>query len=131
MNELEEREALESALEEEMEAESGIEDMEAQEEEDEVSLDSDEELQEAFAAGLIKPGLNTVYSKARKEKKEQVNDQIGLRQKLQEFRPSKSKWLDRLDLTNAPAPIAPELAYKEDLQKVKYYKISTQWPKLL
>ena len=96
------------------------------------------QLQEAFAAGLIKPGLNSVQEVTKKRPK--INNVAGLKQKLDEFRQhshlkipkklmshillniysilksrqDKMPWIERLDMVNAPAPIAPELAYAED-----------------
>ena len=67
------------------------------------------QLQEAFAAGLIKPGLNSVHEI--KKKKEAVNNEQGLRQKLEEFKQN-LPWIERLDMCNKPAPLAPELAYR-------------------
>jgi len=84
---------------------------------DDIDMDSDEELQEAFAAGLIKPGLNSVQEVTKKRPK--INNVAGLRQKLDEFRQDKLPWIERLDMVNAPAPIAPELAYEEDQLKKK------------
>ena len=78
----------------------------------------DLQLQEAFAAGLIKPGLNTMFSA--RPKKEQVNNVPGLEQKLEEFR-LRLPWVERLDLVCKPAPIAPELAYKEDLHQARFW----------
>merc|ERR1712012_1372227 len=68
------------------------------------------ELKEAFAAGLLKPGLN--YEAG--EKKEVKNNFPAMRQKLAEMQ-TKLNWVERLDLVNGPAPLAPELAYKEEL----------------
>jgi len=73
--------------------------------------DSDEELKEAFAAGLLKPGLNLVQDAPLK--KEVKNNIPALKQKLMELQRS-LPWVERLDLINDPAPIAPELAYKEE-----------------
>ncbi len=129
----EDRDQMSSSAEEDQEEEqesSGEESEEEEDQEDEVDLDSDEEvstvywvctlrsrpffypqLQEAFAAGLIKPGLNTEF--VARPKKEQVNDVEGLDRKTEEIR-LKLPWLERLDLVCKPAPLAPELAYKED-----------------
>jgi len=84
---------------------------------DDIDMDSDEELQEAFAAGLIKPGLNSVQEVIKKRPK--INNVAGMKQKLEEFRQDKLPWIERLDMVNAPAPIAPELAYAEDQLKKK------------
>jgi len=82
------------------------------EDEESVALDSDEELQEALAAGLLKPGLNTVLTPKDSERPK-TNNIDGLRQKLAEFRQDQP-WIERLDMANKPAPLAPELAYQED-----------------
>lgn len=74
--------------------------------------DSDEELKEAFAAGLLKPGLNVVGEQG--EKKVAKNNVPAMRQKLEEMK-SALNWIEHLDLVNKPAPLAPELAYKQDL----------------
>ncbi|XP_058790401.1 probable rRNA-processing protein EBP2 homolog [Phymastichus coffea] len=66
---------------------------------------SDEELQEAFAKGLLKPGLNIVEEK----KREYKNNVRGLNQILKDFT-VKLPWIEKLILTNTPAPLAPELA---------------------
>jgi len=77
---------------------------------DASEADTDDELKEAFAAGLLKPGMN--YEGG--EKKVAKNNVAAMRQKLEGMK-NKLTWIERLDLTNAPAPLAPELAYKADL----------------
>nr|ALS04376.1 putative rRNA-processing protein ebp2-like protein [Acartia pacifica] len=73
--------------------------------------DTDDELKEAFAAGLLKPGLNIVGEiPARREFK---NNTALLEQKLSELT-KKMPWIERLDMINEPAPVAPELAFKEE-----------------
>ncbi|KAB0795369.1 hypothetical protein PPYR_12208 [Photinus pyralis] len=72
---------------------------------DSESDSSEAELQEAFAKGLLKPGLNIVENAPRKF----VNDEASLKQKLLEFQ-LKLPWIERLDSTNDPAPLAPEMA---------------------
>ncbi|CAG5120489.1 unnamed protein product [Candidula unifasciata] len=68
------------------------------------SDDTDEELQEALAAGKIKPGLIV-----EQQKKTFINNREGLGDKIKEFSLGKLKWIERLDLTNDPAPsIEPE-----------------------
>ena len=97
---------------------------------DSDDYDTDEELKEAFAAGLIKPGLN--YMGEAPEKKVVKNDVAAMKQKLEELRKN-VPWvrnlklracavinrvccqIESLDLINSPAPLAPELAMKEDL----------------
>jgi len=73
--------------------------------------DTDEELKEAFAAGLLKPGMNYIGEAI--EKPAPKNNIPAMKQKLADMQ-SKLPWIERLDLLNAPAPLAPELAYKED-----------------
>ncbi|XP_051989493.1 probable rRNA-processing protein EBP2 [Xyrauchen texanus] len=68
---------------------------ESEEEEDELS---DGELQEAFAKGLLKPGLNIPLC----EPKKTINNVEGLKKCLAEFKKTLS-WVERLDLTNSPA----------------------------
>lgn len=70
----------------------------AEESEDENSELSDGELQEAFARGLLKPGMNVLAD----ENKKFVNNLEGLKQCLAEFRKDLS-WVERLDMTNPPA----------------------------
>lgn len=81
--------------------------------EDELNLDSDSELQEAFAQGLLKPGLNVITSKERFEKKEYVNDAEGCLKKLDAIR-SEFVWPEKLDMVNKPAPLNPELLLQEE-----------------
>jgi len=88
-----------------------------------VDEDSDEELKEAFAAGLIKPGLNVVGEV--REKRVLKNNVPAMRQKLEEIK-NNLNWIERLDLINGPAPLAPELAYKEDLHNKERSKQLTQ-----
>ncbi|GLD49672.1 probable rRNA-processing protein EBP2 [Lates japonicus] len=69
-----------------------------QESEEENSELSDDELQEAFAKGLLKPGINVLVDKPKKL----VNNVEGLKQCLADFRKG-LPWVERLDLTNLPA----------------------------
>lgn len=78
--------------------------MEAVEEEAQLGLESEEEselsdseLQEAFAKGLLKPGMNLMVE----ESKTCVNNVEGLKQCLADFRKD-LPWVERLDLTNLP-----------------------------
>ncbi|XP_050990772.1 probable rRNA-processing protein EBP2 [Labeo rohita] len=66
------------------------------EEDDEVL--SDGELQEAFAKGLLKPGLNVPLF----EPKKAINNVEGLKKCLADFKKN-LPWDERLDLTNYPA----------------------------
>ncbi|KAF3690656.1 putative rRNA-processing protein EBP2 [Channa argus] len=69
-----------------------------QESEEDNSELSDDELQEAFAKGLLKPGMNVLVDKPKKL----VNNVEGLKQCLGDFRKD-LPWVERLDLTNPPA----------------------------
>lgn len=68
-----------------------------QESEEEYSDLSDNELQEAFAQGLLKPGMNVLVD----ESKKFVNNVEGLKHCLADFRKD-LPWVERLDLTNLP-----------------------------
>ncbi|KAM7409776.1 hypothetical protein PAMA_001324 [Pampus argenteus] len=69
-----------------------------EESEEENSELSDNELQEAFSKGLLKPGMNVLVDKPKKC----VNNAEGLKQCLADFRKD-LPWVERLDLTNLPA----------------------------
>ncbi|XP_055334644.1 probable rRNA-processing protein EBP2 [Paramacrobiotus metropolitanus] len=73
--------------------------------EDDSDGGSDTELQEAFASGKLKPGLN--YSV--EQRKPCANNKEGLIQKLEEIKLD-LPWIERLDLTSRLAPLAPEIA---------------------
>ncbi|KAM4641455.1 putative rRNA-processing protein EBP2 [Discoglossus pictus] len=60
---------------------------------------TDKELQEAFAQGKLKPGLNVVLE----GKKKISNDVPGLKQSLNDLKKDLS-WVERLDVTEAPVP---------------------------
>ncbi|XP_033357710.1 probable rRNA-processing protein EBP2 homolog [Bombus vosnesenskii] len=79
---------------------------------------SDEELQEAYAKGLLKPGLNVVIEKQKREHKNSVNL---MKNKLEKFK-LELPWIERLDMVNAPAPLAPELALQMQEQEVRRSK---------
>lgn len=80
--------------------------MESVEEEEQLGLESEEEnselsdneLQEAFAKGLLKPGMNVLVNKAKKF----VNNVEGMKHCLADLRRD-LPWVERLDLTNLPA----------------------------
>ena len=65
------------------------------------------QLQEAFAAGLLKPGLNTILA-PKESSRPKTNNIDGLKQKFEELH-QKLPWIERLDMVNKPAPLAPEL----------------------
>lgn len=100
--------------------------------EEEKMLDSDEELQEAFAAGLLKPGLNSVIEKTERKL---TNNVAGLKQKTEELAAPLKKlpWIERLDhVVMKLAPLAPELALKEEEHEKKRQKlIQTAGPNML
>ncbi|XP_061539670.1 probable rRNA-processing protein EBP2 [Phycodurus eques] len=65
--------------------------------EDENSELSDNALQEAFAKGLLKPGMNLMVEKSKRF----VNNVQGMKQGLSDLRKD-LPWVERLDLTNPP-----------------------------
>ncbi|XP_042372624.1 probable rRNA-processing protein EBP2 [Plectropomus leopardus] len=69
-----------------------------QDSEEEDSELSDDELQEAFTKGFLKPGMNVLVDKPKKC----VNNVEGLKQCLADFRKD-LPWVERLDMTNLPA----------------------------
>ncbi|XP_034387509.1 probable rRNA-processing protein EBP2 [Cyclopterus lumpus] len=69
-----------------------------QSEEEEDSELSDDALQEAFAKGLLKPGMNVYVERS----KQFVNNVEGLKHCLADFRKD-LPWVERLDMTNLPA----------------------------
>ncbi|XP_064607441.1 probable rRNA-processing protein EBP2 [Liolophura sinensis] len=73
---------------------------------DEVSFsdseDSDVELQKAFKRGELKGGLNVEVAPPPKW----INNKEGLRQKMEELR-LPLDWIERMDMTNDPAPAVP------------------------
>ncbi|XP_028044724.2 probable rRNA-processing protein EBP2 homolog [Monomorium pharaonis] len=78
---------------------------------------SDEELQEALAKGLLKPGLNVAVENGKQFK----NCVSLMKQKLDEIKLN-LPWVERLDMVNAPAPLAPELALQMQEQEVRRAK---------
>ncbi|KAL4704902.1 hypothetical protein ACJJTC_018519 [Scirpophaga incertulas] len=74
--------------------------------ESDTDLDSDEELQEAFAKGLLKPGLNEEIVTVEKQ---YINNVADLKAKLKEIR-LKLPWVETLDLVTTVAPMAPDVA---------------------
>ncbi|KAG5347539.1 EBP2 protein, partial [Acromyrmex charruanus] len=79
---------------------------------------SNEELQDAFAKGLLKPGLNVTIETSGKQSKNYVNH---MKQKLDEIKLN-LPWIERLDMVNALAPLAPELALQMQEQEVRRAK---------
>lgn len=77
---------------------SDLEQEDAQLDEEDDSEMSDGELQEAFAKGLLKPGINVCTIAPKKI----INDKDGLKQCLADILKT-LPWVERLDLTNAPA----------------------------
>ncbi|XP_052751342.1 probable rRNA-processing protein EBP2 homolog [Galleria mellonella] len=93
----------------------------------ETEGDSDEELQEAFAKGLLKPGLNEEIEKVEKK---YVNNVADLKAKLKEFK-LKLPWIETLDLVTAVAPMAPDVALQiqETAQRRKNIKENSKGSK--
>ncbi|KAJ8732495.1 hypothetical protein PYW07_015094 [Mythimna separata] len=83
-------------------------------------VDSDEELQEAFAKGLLKPGLNEEIERVEKK---YVNNVADLKMKLKEIQ-LKLPWIETLDLVTTVAPMAPDVALQmqETAQRRKNLK---------
>lgn len=75
------------------------------------------QLQEAFAKGLLKPGLN---EEVEREEKKYVNKVADLKAKLREFKLN-LPWVETLDLVTTVAPMAPDVAMQmqETAQKRK------------
>ncbi|KAK7793933.1 hypothetical protein R5R35_007699 [Gryllus longicercus] len=80
--------------------------------------DSETELQEAFAKGIIKPGLNIEEN----DKKTYVNNEVALNRILNNI-VLKLPWVERLDLNSKPAAMAPELAAKLQEEREKQAKL--------
>ena len=57
------------------------------------------------------------------------NNVPAMRQKLVEMQ-TKLNWVERLNLVNGPAPLAPELAYKEELHRSGKMKVP-EWVDLV
>ncbi|XP_068630767.1 probable rRNA-processing protein EBP2 homolog [Battus philenor] len=90
----------------------------------ETDVDSDEELQEAFAKGILKPGLNEEIEKTVKN---YVNNVADLKAKLKEIE-LKLPWIEKLDLVTTVAPMAPDVALQmeETAQRRKNIKENTK-----
>ncbi|KAM4629094.1 putative rRNA-processing protein EBP2 [Polymixia lowei] len=97
--------------------------------EEEESELSDEELQQAFAEGLLKPGMNVLAD----EPKTFVNNVAGLKHCLADFRKT-LPWVERLDLTNKPvedivakaegklpSPTSGEVNAEDDFQREMFF----------
>ncbi|XP_034439147.1 probable rRNA-processing protein EBP2 isoform X1 [Hippoglossus hippoglossus] len=94
------RSSMESAEEdEEVLSQSEEEEDEEEDEDEEENIElTDHQLQEAFAKGLLKPGMNVLVDKPKK----MTNNAEGLKRCLADFR-KELPWVERLDLTNPPA----------------------------
>ncbi|XP_054160567.1 probable rRNA-processing protein EBP2 [Oppia nitens] len=73
---------------------------------DGLSVDSDEELQKAFAKGELKTGLNQVV--ALRPVEEHINDKTAMKAKLDQIRLDMD-WIERLDSVDLPAKVTPEV----------------------
>ncbi|AWP10649.1 putative rRNA-processing protein EBP2 [Scophthalmus maximus] len=91
-------EPAEEQQQEQEEEEEEEEEMLGLDSEEENSEMSDDELQEAFASGLLKPGMNVLVDQPKKH----VNNVEGMKQCLADFRKD-LPWVERLVLTNPPA----------------------------
>lgn len=69
------------------------------------SVDSDEELQVAFEAGRLGPGLNAIVPL---KKRILVNNLTGLSVKLDEMKQDLA-WIQRLDLVNEPLQVTDSM----------------------
>ena len=79
----------EMELNEEASVHSSDDELDQEDNDNGYEMNSDEELQEAFAAGLIQPGLTRLVPKPKERPK--INDVQGLKQKLAELKPTKVK----------------------------------------
>lgn len=75
-------------------------------------------MQEAFAKGLLKPGLNEEIERIEKN---YVNNVAELKVKLKDIQ-LKLPWIETLDLVTTVAPMAPDVALQmqETAQRRKY-----------
>ncbi|CAH2075015.1 unnamed protein product, partial [Iphiclides podalirius] len=91
----------------------------------ETDVDSDEELQEAFCKGFIKPGLTEEMKKA--IYKDYVNNVADLREKLRQIELS-LPWIEKLDVVTSVAPMAPDVALQiqDTAQRRKNIKENTK-----
>uniref|UniRef100_A0A1A9WZ15 Uncharacterized protein n=1 Tax=Glossina brevipalpis TaxID=37001 RepID=A0A1A9WZ15_9MUSC len=90
--------------------------------------DSETELQEAFARGDLRPGLSIELQKS----KEKVNNVARLLTKTDEIKID-LPWLERMDMTNDLAPLAPELALaleKHEQKRANMFKGNAKIPYL-
>ncbi|XP_075148017.1 putative rRNA-processing protein EBP2 homolog [Haematobia irritans] len=88
--------------------------------------ESETELQEAFARGDLKPGLNVEYQKP----KEKVNNIPRLLARTDEIK-TDLPWEERLDMVNDLAPLAPEMAIaleKHEQKRANLFKGNAKIP---
>ncbi|XP_022216040.1 probable rRNA-processing protein EBP2 homolog [Drosophila obscura] len=87
---------------------------------------SDAELQAAFERGELKPGLNVEFN----GKRDRVNDITKLLAKTEAIR-LQLPWVERLDMVNSLAPLAPELAVqleKHEQKRANAFKGNAKLP---
>ncbi|XP_016931330.2 probable rRNA-processing protein EBP2 homolog [Drosophila suzukii] len=87
---------------------------------------SDAELQAAFERGDLKPGLNVEFNGQR----DRVNDVTKLLAKTEAIK-LQLPWLERLDMINTLAPLAPELAVqleKHEQKRANLFKGNAKLP---
>ncbi|TMW42001.1 hypothetical protein DOY81_012920, partial [Sarcophaga bullata] len=83
-------------------------------------------LQEAFARGDLKPGLNIEFQKG----KEKINNIPRILAKTDEIK-ADLPWVERLDMINDLAPLAPELAIaleKHEQKRANMFKGNAKIP---
>jgi rRNA-processing protein EBP2 len=76
------------------------------------------QLRNALATGKLKPGLNIVQDDDDDAPIPKINDEAKMKEKLQEIYLT-LPWIERLDMTNDLAPLAPELAVQIERQEQK------------
>jgi len=100
-----------------------ISDSEPSEDSESDINDSDTELQEALASGELKPGLVVAKKQKVEPKAPTINNIARLETKLNEIKlPHTFHWVERLDVVNDLAPLAPEIAFQLDDHREKREK---------
>ncbi|KAH9495132.1 putative rRNA-processing protein EBP2 [Bulinus truncatus] len=87
----------------------------------------DEDIQEALASGVIKPGLII-----EEQKKSFINNKAGLKDKIKEFSLDKLKWIERMDMTNQAVSLVGFTDHEKNTQlenddfnrELKFYRQS-------
>lgn len=90
------------------------------------------QLQEAFAKGLIKPGVNILVDKDKPLKDVAINNVPGLKAALERL-VEKVEWIDRMDVVTDLAPLSAEMAVqieREEQKRANYFKGNARIPKV-